>query len=243
MLGTRAMHKKHLKFVLITEAFAELKNTLDMQSELKKREEIGPLLRRFEDLQIRKGTRKVHPLELVRRNGLWIKSHGSEKFYYGIDLVELFLDLLNSKPAETVSEVYSEIQCVKASVAKHPKTGATGLLIETEMEKFKCLKCGHCCLNLSDAYQTSVPDSDVKRWKREQRFDILERVDTFVGINDIWISPKTGEAVSRCPWLRKLPKKSKYICRIHETKPEHCRNFPKSKRHALDNGCKGFPAD
>ena len=73
------MHKKHLKFVLITEAFAELKNTLDMQSELKKREEIEPLLRRIEDLQIRKGTRKVYPLELVRKNGLWIKSHGSDK--------------------------------------------------------------------------------------------------------------------------------------------------------------------
>jgi hypothetical protein len=110
MLGTRAMHKKHLKFVSITEAFAELQNTLDMQSELKKREEIEPLLRRIEDLQIRKGTRKVHPLELVRRNGLWMKSHGSEKFYYGIDLVKFFLDLLSSKPAETVSKVYSEIQ-------------------------------------------------------------------------------------------------------------------------------------
>lgn len=84
------MHKKHLKFVSITEAFAELQNTLDMQTELKKREEIEPLLRRIEDLQIRKGTRKVHPLELVRRNGLWIKSHGSEKFYYGIDLVKFF---------------------------------------------------------------------------------------------------------------------------------------------------------
>jgi len=165
------MHKKHLKFVSITEAFAELKNTLDMQSELKKREEILPLLRRIEDLQIRRGTRDVHPLDFARRNGLWIKSNGSEKFYYGLELVEL-LDLLVSKPAETVSEVYSEIECVKASVAKHPKTGVNELLIETEMEKFKCVQCGHCCLNLSDAYQTSVPDSDIKRWKREQRFDI-----------------------------------------------------------------------
>ena len=79
-----------------------------------------------------------------------------------------------------VSEVYAEIQSVKASVAKHSKTGVTGLLIETEMEKFKCVQCGHCCLNLPDAYQTSVPDSDVRRWKRAQRFDILEWVDTFL---------------------------------------------------------------
>ena len=237
------MDTSHLKFVSIPDAIEEIKTTLLMQSEFKKREELEPILRQLDDLQIRKDTKKVHPLDFVDRDGLWIKFQESEKFYYGIDLVEFFLDLLSSKPAETISRVYSEIEWVKASVAKHPKTGATELLVETEMEKFKCVQCGHCCLNLPDAYQACVPDSDVKRWKREQRFDILERVDTFAGINDIWISPKTGEAVSRCPWLRKLPKKSKYICRIHETKPKHCRNFPKSKRHALDNGCIGFPAD
>ena len=214
-----------------------------MQSELKKREELEPLLRQLEDLQIRKGTKEVHPLDLVSRDGLWIKYHGSEKFYHGIDLVELFLDLLSSKPAETVSMVYAEIEWVQANVAKHPKTGVSGLLVETEMEKFKCVQCGHCCLNLSDAYQTSVPETDIKRWNREQRFDILEWVGPFEGMDEIWISPKTGEYVNRCPWLRKLPKQKKYICRIHGTKPEHCRNFPKSKRHALDNDCKGFPVE
>lgn len=214
-----------------------------MQSELKKREELEPLLRQLEDLQIRKGTKEVHPLDLVSRDGLWIKYHGSEKFYYGTDLVDFFLDLLSSKPAETVSMVYAEIEWVQANVAKHPKTGVTGLLVETEMEKFKCVQCGHCCLNLSDAYQTSVPETDIKRWNREQRFDILEWVGPFEGMDEIWISPKTGEYVNRCPWLRKLPKQKKYICRIHGTKPEHCRNFPKSKRHALDNDCKGFPVE
>jgi len=214
-----------------------------MQSEFKEREELEPILRQLEDFQIRKGTKKVHLLDLVSRKGLWIKYQGSEQFYYGTDLVDFFLDLLSSKPAEAVSMVYAEIEWVQASIAKHPKTGATGLLVETEMEKFKCVQCGQCCLDLSDAYQTSAPESDINRWKREQRFDILEWVGTFEGMNDIWISPRTGEYVNRCPWLRKLPKKSKYICRIHGTKPEKCRNFPKSKRHALDNGCKGFPVD
>ena len=237
------MDTNHLKFVSIPDAMKEIKNTLFMRSELKKREELEPLLRQLEDMQIRKGTKKVHPLDFVSRDGLWIKFHASEKFYYGPDLVELFLDLLNSKSAKTVSEVYSEIKWVKASVAKHPKTGVTGLLVETEMEKFKCVQCGHCCLDLSGAYQTSVPVSDVIRWKREHRFDILEWVMTFDDLNDIWISPKTSEYVNRCLRLRKLFKQNKYICRIHETKPEHCRNFPKSKRHALDNGCKGFPAE
>jgi Fe-S-cluster containining protein len=242
-METKIMDKRYQKFISIPEAITEIETTLLMKSELKKRKEIEPRLRQLEDFHIRKGTKKVHPLDFVSRDGLWIKSHGTEKFYYGIDLVELFLNLLSSKPAETVSEVYSEIEWVKASVAKHPKTGVAGLLVETEMEKFKCVQCGHCCLDLSGAYQTSVPETDIKRWKREQRFDILEWVGPFEGMNDIWISPKTGEYVNRCPWLRKLPKKNKYICRIHETKPEHCRNFPKSKRHALDNDCKGFPTE
>ena len=185
----------------------------------------------------------MHPLDFVRRDGLWIKSHGSEIFYYGFDLVDFFLDLLSSKSAEMVSKVYSEIEYVKVNVTMHPKALEIGLLVETEMEKFECIQCGHCCLELSGAIQTSVPDSDVKRWKCEQRFDIQVWVGTFADMNDIWISPKTGEYVNRCPWLRKLPKQNKYICRIHETKPEHCRNFPKSKRHALDCGCRGFPAE
>ena len=212
-----------------------------MQSELKQREEIMPLLIRLEEFEVRKGTKKTHPLEFVERNGLWIRFRGSENFYFGADLVDLFIDRLSSKTTDTISDVYSAIHWVKSCVTNHPETGVIRLLIETEMEKFKCVQCGHCCLDLPDAYQTSALDSDIRRWKRENRTDILERIDTFGGLNDIWINPKTGELVSRCPWLRKLPKKNKFICRIHETKPEHCRNFPKSKRHALDNGCKGFP--
>jgi Fe-S-cluster containining protein len=174
---------------------------------------------------------------------VWIKSDGGQEFYYGIDLVEFFMDLLKSRSPETIAKVYSKIEWVRATAAKHPETGVTRLLIETEMEKFECVQCGHCCLELPDAYQASVPDSDVLRWEQENRDDILEWVDTFASLNDVWISPKTGEPVNRCPWLRKLPSKKLYICRIQDTKPEHCKNFPKSKRHALENGCKGFPED
>jgi len=237
------MNKKHLKFLLIHEAIDEIKNTLMMRSELRIRNEIMPHLDRFGGFEIKKYAMKVHPLEFDKRNGLWIKSHHSEKFYHGDNLLELFVDQLRLKPSETIAGVYSDIQWVKANVADHPETGFPGLIVETEMEKYECVQCGNCCLNLSDAYQTSVLDSDVKRWRRENRTDILEWVDSFLGLNDIWINPRTGNFVGRCPWLRKLPKKDKYLCRIHDTKPEHCQSFPKSKRHALENGCKGFPAN
>jgi Fe-S-cluster containining protein len=82
-------------------------------------------------------------------------------------------------------------------------------------------------------------------WDSNGRGDILEWVDTIhVGdahyVFDIWISPKTGEDVTRCPWLRKLPKQDKYICRIHDVKPEHCREYPKSRKHAKINGTNEF---
>ena len=115
---------------------------------------------------------------------------------------------------------------------------------------FRCRQCGHCCLNLSDAYQTSATDEDIELWTAEGREDILEWVSfipigldeagTMHYVYDIWINPSTGDDVDRCPWLRKLPKQDKYICRIQEVKPSVCRNFPKSRDHAEENGCRGL---
>ena len=87
--------------------------------------------------------------------------------------------------------------------------------------KFLCKRCGNCCINLSDAYQCSVDQSDIDMWEENLRYDILEWVDPIdIGnervVYDIWINPRTGEDVERCPWLRKIPNKNKSICRIHE---------------------------
>jgi Fe-S-cluster containining protein len=96
-----------------------------------------------------------------------------------------------------------------------------------------------------EAYYMSVPQEDVDRWRQAGRYDILEWVvsipiggDEF--IHDIWISPTTGKDVRRCPWLRKLPKQNKYICRIQGLKPTVCRVFPLSRKHAEECGCAGF---
>ena len=47
------MGTNHLKFVSILGAMDEVKTTLLMQSEFKKREELEPILRQIEDMQIR----------------------------------------------------------------------------------------------------------------------------------------------------------------------------------------------
>ena len=53
-------------------------------------------------------------------------------------------------------------------------------------------------------------------------------------------SPKTGDDVSRCPWLRKVRGKDQYVCRIQDVKPDLCRDYPLSREHAEETGCPGF---
>lgn len=109
---------------------------------------------------------------------------------------------------------------------------------------FKCRQCGNCCLFL-DAYCTTVDEDDILMWEEAGREDIIDWVETIETdngrfINEIWISPRTREDVKRCPWLRKLPGKDKYICRIQALKPRHCREYPLSRKHAKYTNCPGF---
>lgn len=109
---------------------------------------------------------------------------------------------------------------------------------------FVCRQCGQCCLSLSDAFATCATEADVQRWEAAGRNDILAWVAPIaVGnqfVYDIWVSPETGEDVSRCPWLRKVPRADRYVCRIHDMKPDHCRRYPTSRRHAAETGCPGY---
>jgi len=110
-------------------------------------------------------------------------------------------------------------------------------------EDFKCKQCGHCCLNL-DGFATCASEADVRRWEAEGRVDILEWVDPVdFGDHveyDIWVNPRTEDDVARCPWLRKVRGANRYTCRIHDTKPELCANYPVSRDHAARTGCPGW---
>jgi Fe-S-cluster containining protein len=98
-------------------------------------------------------------------------------------------------------------------------------------EGFYCKQCGHCFLNLG--FEIFATEGDIALWEENGRDEILEWVvEVAPEVYDIWMHPLTGDYVSRCPWLRKLPRQDKYICRIQGMKPEICRNYPVSRDHA-----------
>jgi Fe-S-cluster containining protein len=112
---------------------------------------------------------------------------------------------------------------------------------------FQCRQCGQCCIRLSGAFSACATEADIERWEAAGREDILAWVDPIVlgdgRVYDIWVNPDTGEDVSRCPWLRKVRGTERYRCRIHDLKPEHCRHYPRSRRHATETGCPGWGAE
>jgi Fe-S-cluster containining protein len=71
-------------------------------------------------------------------------------------------------------------------------------------------------------------------WEAE-RPEVLDYTDDM--LRDLWISPVTGEEMNRCPWLRKLPMKEKYKCRIHKVRPEICRGYPVDIEQMANDCC------
>ncbi len=65
--------------------------------------------------------------------------------------------------------------------------------------------------------------------------EILNYTDSM--LHDLWISPVTAEEMGRCPWLRKLPLKDKYKCRIYNFRPETCQGYPVSIDQMIKDGC------
>lgn len=198
----------------------------------------------------RPGIHQEKNLEFTK-SGIWYQGPRSKKevFIDKWDFKNHAAQLIPKLKARLgdIAKIYEWVMWVKATPAKGKKA-EPGIRVETEMEKFQCIQCGHCCLALFDAYCTTVDIEDIHRWKNEGRCDILRWVVNFEfdgedAFGDLWINPNTGEEANRCPWLRKLPLKDKYKCRIHDTKPAHCRNYPKTKKHALTTACKGFGND
>jgi Fe-S-cluster containining protein len=104
-----------------------------------------------------------------------------------------------------------------------------------------CNGCGKCCLNSGYMGSLTASKEDVRRWKKEERYDILKYVtEIFPGLYDLWV--KDGEESSRCPFVRKRPNQQTYRCTIYETRPEVCRLYPQSAHQMTEIDCEIIPA-
>jgi Fe-S-cluster containining protein len=131
------------------------------------------------------------------------------------------------------------------TVAGHDGTGTIyGIWVRSQMEGFVCRQCGKCCCTLD--YETSCNESDIRRWQDMGRTDILAWVhcrnrpaDTDAQPYRIWVNPDTGKTAQTCPWLLPCPDQDLFLCTIHDIKPEVCREYPLTNKHAAMTGCKG----
>jgi len=234
--------EKHIKFLTLREAIRDIIESLLRPDCV---EEIAEIFSFLEGGKARGAGKGTHPLMDNKALGIMYKPEklDDEEFFPWSEFEELLTRALEDKLPGDIALVYTKVFWVHSYEGIDAESGEEGVWVKTEMENFNCKQCGRCCINLSDAYCNSVLDEDVERWKLEDRYDILKFVDQSSFFNDIWINQETGEELGRCPWLKRLPNNDKYICRIHHTKPTHCRNYPHSKRHALTTSCKGFDPD
>lgn len=120
-----------------------------------------------------------------------------------------------------------------------------GLWLSTGMEEFACRQCGHCCRSLD--YYDQLTEADYSLWRALNRKDILEKVrrikredNTFA--YRVWQRTGTAPSEISCPWLHKIPTQNRWECRIHDARPQICRQYPGSRKHADMTGCPGFTA-
>ncbi len=120
--------------------------------------------------------------------------------------------------------------------------------MKAEIAGFACNNCGICCKKYVGTLGATV--GDMKRWADESRNDILERTLPLVDELTIWLAPssrddqviadlwftKAGNEHNACPWWHRSTG-----CRINNTKPKMCADYPVDLEQALNDECEGLP--
>jgi Fe-S-cluster containining protein len=99
-----------------------------------------------------------------------------------------------------------------------------------------CNQCGKCCIKYGDG-ALFASQEEIDLW---ELFD--PEIFSYVGNGEIWVDPKSGAKLRRCPFLEILPKANalspdKYICGIYESRPDDCRQYPSLISEMLRDGC------
>lgn len=181
------------------------------------------------------------------KNGAWINQPGTShmKWLGGPKLVDYMCDTISQTPwhPDLLAATCSRVFQARATSDVNAASGETGVRIETQMERFVCRQCGHCCRFLDS--HNEVTAEDVKLWKRSGRNDILKwihkiRCDGQAEKYQAWVVPGTQKQTETCPFLEKKSGTKHWKCRIHDAKPALCRQYPLNRKHAFITGCLGF---
>ena len=62
-------------------------------------------------------------------------------------------------------------------------------------------------------------------------------IAAYVSQGKIWISPETGQQLSRCPWLQPLADPGRYTCGIYHDRPDDCRQYPVEFAQMVADDC------
>ncbi len=62
-------------------------------------------------------------------------------------------------------------------------------------------------------------------------------ISEYVRNGKIWMSPDTGNQLTLCPWLRKVPNQEKYTCDIYFDRPDDCKYYPVTIDQMINDDC------
>lgn len=183
-----------------------------------------------------------------RDDCLWMAARGRKMFRISPrDLgTRLCHELENiTPPLGVLAAICRRVFRTDAYPGENDRSNEPGIWLFTGMEAFKCRQCGHCCHNLD--YYDQLTEADYNRWQALKREDILMTVRCVRRGNNtfayrMWEKTGIEKPGSPCPWLYKAPTQNGWECRIHDVRPEICRQYPGSRKHADMTGCPGFKA-
>jgi Fe-S-cluster containining protein len=177
-------------------------------------------------------------------DGFWISEGRRMRRISAGDLRERLVRTMEAQPPPLpqLAGICGRVFRTSAKVGQNDD-GEAGIWIDTGMDAYRCRQCGDCCRRLD--YRHQITAEDVQRWRQLGRTDILEWVREDRGadgepVYSIWREPGTARYADVCPWLKNLPGTAKWICAIHDVKPEICRQYPATRKHAEMTGCAGF---
>lgn len=177
--------------------------------------------------------------------GFWLPRGRRMRRISPHDLRERLCRALEAQPPPLpqMAGICGRVFRTSARIGESGDGSEAGIWIDTGMAAYRCRQCGDCCRRLD--YRHQVSRADVDRWRRLGRSDILawvreDRGDGGEAVYTIWREPNVPRFAAVCPWLENLPGTAKWVCAIHDVKPEICRQYPASRKHAEMTGCIGF---